>query len=132
MTATSILGGFRLRYYNMLSKQLWQAVAAFGTVIHCIDVSRTRDPDGFLCPTVTISSGPVVGTRVGLPSSLAIVDQFLGVPFAQSPPKRFEPPQPAEAWVKPLAAKTVKPACIQQFACTEKLASSPSRKRQLE
>lgn len=60
-------------------------------------------------PTVTISSGVVVGT------SAAFVNAYLGVPFAQSPPERFSPPVPASAWTSPLQAQTLKPACIQQF-----------------
>lgn len=64
------------------------------------------------CPTVTISSGIVVGTAA------ASVNQYLGVPFAQSPPERFSPPVPAPAWTLPLQAKALKPACIQQFMGT--------------
>ena len=60
-------------------------------------------------PTVTLANGVVVGTAI--PG----VDQFLGIPFAQSPPLRFAPPQPAKSWKKPLDASKLPNTCIQQF-----------------
>jgi len=68
-------------------------------------------------PVVVLPSGPVVGTTTALPSATAIVNKFLGIPFAQSPPERFSPPQDASRWWQPLNATTFKPACIQQFNC---------------
>ncbi|KAF2035410.1 liver carboxylesterase 1 precursor [Setomelanomma holmii] len=70
-------------------------------------------------PTVTISSGIVEGTTIKLanqPSVTAAANAYLGVPFAQSPPERFSPPQAASSWSFPLQAKALKPACIQQFS----------------
>jgi len=68
-------------------------------------------------PVVVLPSGPVIGTTTALPSATAVVNQFLGIPFAQSPPERFSPPQDASRWRQPLNATTFKPACIQQFNC---------------
>jgi len=68
-------------------------------------------------PTVSIDAGAVIGTAVAVPKATASVNQFLGIPFAQSPPQRFGPPQPAKSWNKPLVAKAFKPACVQQFNC---------------
>ncbi len=68
-------------------------------------------------PTVTIANGVLHGTTVSLPSATAAVNKFLGVPFAQSPPLRFAPPQPAKSWATPLDVTVWKPACIQQFTC---------------
>lgn len=79
--------------------------------------TKSRDPDGFLSPTVSLDSGLIVGTRISIPSAGAIVDQFLGVPFARSPPERFSPPSKPEKWDGLLETKHVKPACIQQFTC---------------
>ena len=68
-------------------------------------------------PTVTIDGGAVIGTSVAVPKATAHVNEFLGIPFAQSPPERFSPPQPAESWKQPLVAQAFKPACVQQFNC---------------
>lgn len=67
-------------------------------------------------PTVTIASGVIVGTTTTLPSATAAVNQYLGVPFAQSPPLRFAPPESPAAWSTSLDASQIKPACVQQFA----------------
>ena len=66
-------------------------------------------------PTVTIASGVLVGTTTAVPSATAVINQFLGIPFAQSPPIRFAPPTPPKKWLTPLRAISWKPACIQQF-----------------
>ena len=68
-------------------------------------------------PTATIKLGVVIGTAVTLPTATATVNQFLGIPFAQSPPERFSPPVAPKPWSKPLKATSWKPACIQQFNC---------------
>ncbi|KAJ5220052.1 carboxylesterase hlo [Penicillium chermesinum] len=54
-------------------------------------------------PTVTIDSGPIVGTTTSLPSSTVVVEKYLGVPFAQSP-TRFEPSKPVSSWSTPYNA----------------------------
>lgn len=66
-------------------------------------------------PTVTIDTGVIIGTTTAIPSATATVNQYLGVPFAQSPPERFSPPRPALPHVSPLVAQQRKSACIQQF-----------------
>jgi len=68
-------------------------------------------------PTVTIDAGVIVGTAVSLSSATAPVNEFLGVPFAQSPPERFSPPVSPKRWEQPLETVKWKPACIQQFNC---------------
>ncbi|GAB7351886.1 hypothetical protein MBLNU459_g2431t2 [Dothideomycetes sp. NU459] len=65
-------------------------------------------------PTAFIENGMVVGTTTSLPAATATVNKFLGIPFAQSPPRRFTPPQPA-AFMPMINATAWKPACIQQF-----------------
>lgn len=64
---------------------------------------------------MTIDAGVIIGTTTAIASATATVNQYLGVPFAQSPPERFSPPQPAPPYGSPLTAQQRKPACIQQF-----------------
>ena len=66
-------------------------------------------------PTVTIASGLLIGTTTAVPSATAVVNQYLGIPFAQSPPVRFAPPREPKRWSSPLHVTGWKPACIQQF-----------------
>ncbi|KAK1148508.1 hypothetical protein N8T08_009514 [Aspergillus melleus] len=47
-------------------------------------------------PTVVVPQATIVGTTTTLPSATAVVNKFLGIPFAISPPDRFEPPEPVE------------------------------------
>jgi len=68
-------------------------------------------------PTVTIDAGRVIGAETTIAGSSRVVNKFLGIPFAQSPPKRFAPPVPPRRWRQPLRATTHKPACMQQFNC---------------
>lgn len=64
---------------------------------------------------MTIGAGVIIGTTTAIPSATATVNQYLGVPFAQSPPERFSPPQPPAPYRSPLVAQQWSPACIQQF-----------------
>lgn len=66
-------------------------------------------------PTAVIDCGSVVGTTTSLPAATASVNKFLGLPFAQSPPQRFSPPQKIGGGSCNIDAKAWKPACIQQF-----------------
>ncbi|KAH7093540.1 Carboxylesterase [Paraphoma chrysanthemicola] len=66
-------------------------------------------------PTATIDAGVLVGKSTSLPAALGPVNQFLGIPFAQSPPERFSPPQAAPRFSSPINATAWKPACLQQF-----------------
>jgi hypothetical protein len=69
-------------------------------------------------PTATIDAGVLLGKATVLPNGLGpSVNQFLGIPFAQSPPERFSPPRNVTAFNKRLNATEWKPACIQQFRC---------------
>lgn len=70
-------------------------------------------------PTVSLASGVVVGTTstVSTPTvATAAVTQYLGIPFAASPPQRFSPAQPPSKWTEPLVAQQRKPVCLQEFA----------------
>lgn len=68
-------------------------------------------------PTVTLTDGIVIGTQISLPTASSAVNQFLGIPFAQSPPERFSPPSPPKPWTSPLSAQAWKDSCIQQYDC---------------
>jgi carboxylesterase type B len=68
-------------------------------------------------PTVTIDAGEIVGTTTSLSTAATLVNQFLGIPFAASPPERFAPPEKPTQWPQPLDTKERKPACVQQFNC---------------
>lgn len=69
-------------------------------------------------PTATIDSGVVMGKSTSLPVALGPVNQFLGIPFAKTPPERFSPPQAPPQFSHPINATEWKPACIQQFTST--------------
>ena len=71
-------------------------------------------------PTVSLHGGLVVGTTTSLHSASATVNQFLGIPYAKSPPERFSPPEDAQPWSQPLDASQLTPACIQQFVYPKK------------
>ncbi|KAL4964209.1 Carboxylesterase [Aspergillus stella-maris] len=73
-------------------------------------------------PTVTISSGVVIGTTYSAtnpPSSTATANVFLGIPFASSPPQRFSPPEPPGSWSTPLSVQTPPPGCIEKSSRDE-------------
>ncbi|KAL9625262.1 MAG: hypothetical protein Q9160_000664 [Pyrenula sp. 1 TL-2023] len=72
-------------------------------------------PERDTAPTATIDIGTVVGTSTAVPGGNDAVNQFLGIPFAVSPPERFSPPQPTPAASSPIQATAFSPACIQQF-----------------
>jgi carboxylesterase type B len=68
-------------------------------------------------PTAVIAEGVVVGTTTSLPSARATVNQFLGIPFAISPPERFGLPLPPARFRGQLDASQFKDSCTQQFNC---------------
>jgi len=68
-------------------------------------------------PTVTLASGVLIGTTTSVPSATAGVNNFFGVPFADSPPERFSPPEDPKPWSQALSVTAYKPACIQQWTC---------------
>ena len=69
-------------------------------------------------PTATIDSGALIGTTTTLSAATGPVNKFLGVPYAVSPPERFSPPSPVQAFAEPYDATETKASCIQQFNCT--------------
>lgn len=64
-------------------------------------------------PTAIIDSGAIIGTTTTLPSSTAVVNQYLGVPFGKEP-VRFSPPKPVDRWSTYYNATKWGPACIQE------------------
>ena len=78
---------------NVATRNLSEADVVNGTV---------RDANG----TVLMAAGPVV------------VNEYLGIPYAQSPPLRFAPPTQPKSWTSPLDATAYKSVCVQQFMCT--------------
>lgn len=67
-------------------------------------------------PKAILADGAIIGTTTRLASApTAVVNQFLGVPFA-APPRRFEPPEDPQPWTGPYNATAYKPSCIQQFS----------------
>jgi hypothetical protein len=70
-------------------------------------------------PTAVIDSGPIFGTTTSLPGATATTNKFLGVQFAQSPPKRFTPPaRLAKTYSStPYNATAYSASCTQQFNC---------------
>ena len=85
----------------------WLAVTFFGNAI--------SSPLNLTKPTVTLTSGVVVGTTTSLPAATATVNKFLGIPFAASPPERFSPPADSATWATPLDASAYRPTCLQSF-----------------
>lgn len=77
-------------------------------------------------PTATLDVGEVIGTTTTLPSSTSVVNKFLGIPFAASPPERFSPPVPVGKFQNPYIAQAWGPACIQQFNCGSSFYTMPS------
>jgi hypothetical protein len=66
-------------------------------------------------PTARVEGGLIVGAVVNIPSAPR-VHQFLGIPFAKSPPERWSPPDTrVRTWIGRHDATRLKPACIQQF-----------------
>ncbi|KAF5021610.1 hypothetical protein F66182_6357 [Fusarium sp. NRRL 66182] len=69
-------------------------------------------------PTVALDSGPIVGLTTSLPSGMAPVDKYLGIPYAAKP-ERFSRPRKPEPWTKPLDATTFGASCRQLFVENE-------------
>ncbi|KAI9155553.1 Para-nitrobenzyl esterase [Paramyrothecium foliicola] len=58
----------------------------------------------------------VVGKTAQVSSDTHLkVNQYLGIPFAESPPRRFEPPVDPPPWNTPWDASYFRPSCIQSF-----------------
>ncbi|KAE8312445.1 Alpha/Beta hydrolase protein [Aspergillus transmontanensis] len=73
-----------------------------------------------IAPTVTVSSGPVVGTisPPNVPSGVPYANVWLGIPYAKPPVDdlRWRPPQEPESWKEPLLTQKLPNACHQQFS----------------
>ncbi|GIZ42503.1 hypothetical protein CKM354_000576900 [Cercospora kikuchii] len=65
-------------------------------------------------PSATVQNGVVFGTTTSLPEATVIVNKFLGIPYANSPPQRFSAPAAAPDWYAPRNATVFGPACLQQ------------------
>jgi carboxylesterase type B len=87
------------------------------TYVFCLAALAASTLGAANAPTATVDAGVIVGKSTSLPAGLDPVNQFLGIPFAQSPPKRFSPPNNVPKFGKALKATEFKPACIQQFRC---------------
>ncbi|OJK04680.1 hypothetical protein ASPACDRAFT_49092 [Aspergillus aculeatus ATCC 16872] len=79
-------------------------------------IQQVISPVAFPNPTVTVASGIVIGTTQALPSSTETANVYLGIPYAQSPPVRFAPPEEPAPWPSPIYAQEFKPSCMQVFA----------------
>lgn len=70
-------------------------------------------------PTASISNGKIVGTTTSIagPTGSAVVNKFLGIPFAAPPTgqDRFAPPRAPEKWTSSDTKKFSK-SCVQVFA----------------
>lgn len=65
-------------------------------------------------PTVVAARSKIIGTTTMVPSATAVVNQFLGVRFAQ-PVKRLQPPLPVIPREEVVDATVRGASCIQQF-----------------
>ncbi|KAG7139146.1 Acetylcholinesterase like protein [Verticillium longisporum] len=64
-------------------------------------------------PSVTLGQGTLVGITTQIAYADVKVNKFLGVPFAISPPRRFEPPEPVPSSSKTLSANQWSAKCIE-------------------
>jgi carboxylesterase type B len=73
--------------------------------------------DDNLSPTVTITGGRLRGTTTRLPESDIVVNQYLGIPYAQPPIEnlRFAPPESPESWSDTLDATQQPNGCMQYY-----------------
>ena len=94
----------------MISK----SAPAFALAALAIGVTAAPAPAN---PTVTCSQGTIIGTTTSLPSATIGVNKYLGIPFADTPPKRFLPPEAHPGFTEPFHADTPPAACLQQFNC---------------
>ncbi|OTA81644.1 hypothetical protein M434DRAFT_380000 [Hypoxylon sp. CO27-5] len=71
-------------------------------------------------PSAIVNNTLVSGKTSRLPSAPHVmVDQFLGIPYAKSPPRRFEPPEDEYSFASPWDASYYRPSCFQYFANSE-------------
>lgn len=65
-------------------------------------------------PSAVIDAGLIIGTTTVLPSSTATVNKFLGIPYAVTPPKRFQPPERLARYHGTVNATQLPHLCFQQ------------------
>lgn len=68
-------------------------------------------------PTASVNAGTIIGTTAVVTAATATVtiNQYLGIPYAVTPPERFSAPKPANPFNASLVAQQFKPACLQHF-----------------
>ncbi|RKK84499.1 hypothetical protein BFJ71_g14546 [Fusarium oxysporum] len=92
---------------------IWPFISVFTSWIISTQVSPTEYNEP---PIVTSAYGKIVGTTSRQPAfPYAITKEFLGIPFAQTPPTRFLPAIPPIPHTTPIFATGLKPSCYQQF-----------------
>ncbi|KAF5013441.1 hypothetical protein FDECE_553 [Fusarium decemcellulare] len=65
-------------------------------------------------PTAVLDSGPIFGLSTTLPSGIAPVNKFMGIPYAAKP-ERFSRAKKPEPWTKPLNTSEFGPSCRQLY-----------------
>jgi carboxylesterase type B len=78
-------------------------------ILFCLPILILAD-----APTATVEDGVLTGTTTLIAGATAPVNQFLGVPFAKSPPVRFGMPEPVEKYTSKVVNKWTN-SCMQQF-----------------
>jgi len=64
-------------------------------------------------PTVTVENGVFVGTTSAVPGATQVANRFLGIPFAVTPPVRFERSVKAPNSTEIRNATSYGPNCLQ-------------------
>lgn len=107
---------YRFRFFVMVAFSFSLLALCSGLILGYGDAFTTADSSAAGNPKAILADGPLIGT-ITRPASAptAVVNQFLGVPFA-APPRRFEPPEYPKPWTRPYNATAYKPSCIQQFS----------------
>lgn len=98
----------------MITHILASFILGFGPSLSAALITGYSNPQ----PTVTISNGIVIGTATSVlnqPSVTGLVNAYLGIAFAQTPPTRFSPPVASDPWSEPLLAQTLPNTCVQQL-----------------
>ncbi|PLB48413.1 Carboxylesterase [Aspergillus steynii IBT 23096] len=85
-----------------------------GLVLFLFSFIRYADCQASPVPTVVVPQGTIIGTATTLPSATAAINKFLGIPYAISPPERFEPPEPVEESDDTITATQWRNKCFEQ------------------
>ncbi|KAF5582643.1 para-nitrobenzyl esterase [Fusarium pseudocircinatum] len=95
-----------LRYLMLLECLLFGSLALPQSNIPSLDARDTS-------PSVSLEQGTIVGTATIVNAASPTVHKFLGVPFAESPPKRFAPSEPVKKSKDTILAQKWSPKCIE-------------------